>query len=75
MIFEVQDQLEGLVLDVMSLKTTPGKHMMKFVQKLNVQDRMFGDISLKGQVVEVDWASDTNFQRLIDDTLRYLEKR
>lgn len=57
MIFEVQKQLEELIMDLTALKTTPGKHMRKFVDQLKVQERKFDDSQLKGQVYGVEWSS------------------
>lgn len=49
--------------------------MRKFVEQLNVQERTIDDIQLKGQVMGVEWSSDSHFKTLIDNAAKHVEKR
>ena len=75
MLYEVEEQLEGIMLDLLNLRNYPGQNMREFITLCKPADKKFGDILLKGPVPTIDWKEDTQLQHLVQDTITYLDRR
>ena len=47
MIYEVEEQLEGIMIDLLNLKTNPGKNMTDFLRLYDSEKKMFNGIFFK----------------------------
>ena len=76
MMYEVEDQLEGIMLDLLNLKRNPGQNMQQFIASYSHEQRKVGDIQLKGAAPSLDdWKENMQLHQLIDVTVYYIDKR
>lgn len=76
MIYEVKDQLEGILLDLLNLKRNPGQNMQQCIAWYSLEHRKVGDIQLRVAALPLDdWKEDRQLHQLIDDTIFCIDKR
>ena len=76
MMYQVEDQLEGIMLDLLNLKRNPGQNEQQFIASYSHEQRKVGDIQLKVAAPPLDdWKEDRQLNQLIDDTISYIDKR
>ena len=76
MMYQVEDQLEGIMLDLLNLKRNPGQNEQQFIASYSHEQRKVGDTQLKVAAPPLDdWKEDRQLNQLIDDTISYIDKR
>ncbi|XP_070550348.1 zinc finger protein 862-like [Ptychodera flava] len=72
----VPDHIECTLIALTALKNTPGKYMKEFTELYNPTEMEFGDVSLTGRKPGVvDFTKDSDTKNMIDNTVKYIEKR
>lgn len=75
MIYEVEEQLEGIMLDLLNMSQNPGTNMKEFLRLYKPADKKFADTVIKGPTPNIDWKDDNQLRLLVQDTIAYLDKR
>ncbi|CAC5374658.1 unnamed protein product [Mytilus coruscus] len=76
MMYEVEEQLGGIMLDLLNLNSYPGQNMQAFQTLNNHELRKIGKVTLKGQTPPFPgWKDYRKINQMIDATISYIDKR